>query len=618
MRKRRVIGILVIGVSVSLVAACTSSSNKPASSGKTTAPAASSGIITNIDPGTGTPKAGGTLHMLGVGDVDFMDPNITYFTTGYLAARMYSRQWLTYPAVSGQTTTDVADIATQIPTTSNGGISADGLTYTLTIKTGVQWDTTPARQVTGADAVRGLKRSCNPAHSFGGLPDFESLIVGFQAYCTGFGKVNPNSASAMAEYENTHNFAGISVSPTNPETVIYKLTQPASYFLAQLALPVFSPAPVEYDKYIPASSQLAQNTISDGPYKIQSYNPTKSITFVRNPAWEASTDTVRKAYVNQIDVNETGSQEAVQQQLAANTSGADMEWDTFPSVTDVPQLKAAKDPNLQIQPTYSSNPYIVFNTVSPNNNGALKNIAVRQALSEALNRTEMISQVGGPTLNPPLTHILPAGISGATDNTSPSYYPYNVAKAKADLAKAGAAGITLKFIYRPVSSVSVALFTTIQQQLAQIGVKVVGVGVPQADFYVKYMEVPAVAKKGTWDISLAGWGPDWYGDAADSYFAPLFYGANGGAGSAYPPNGSDFGFYNDNTLNALVLKAAAETNPTQSQADWARADALVMKDAAIFPITANNQPTYHATHTHNDVFIAALQQIDPTNVWLSS
>ena len=556
--------------------------------------------------------------MLGVGDVDYMDPNITYYTTGYLAARMYSRQWITYPAVPGKTTTDVPDIATELPTVANGGISSDGLTYKLTIQNGVQWDTTPARQVTGADFVRGLKRTCNPAQPFGGLPDYENLIQGFAAFCTGFANVNPKSATAIAAYQNTHNFAGISVDPSNPLTVIYKLTQPASYFLAELSLPAFSPAPVEYDQYIPASSDLAQHTISDGPYKISSYNPTKSITFVRNSSWEASTDHVRNAYVNEIDVNETGNQEAIQQQLAANTSGADMEWDTFPSVTDVPQLVQAKDPNLQIEPTFSSNPYVIFNTVSPNNNKALQNVAVRQALSEAMNRAQMISQIGGTALNPPLTHILPAGISGTTSSTTPSYYDYSVSQAKSDLAKAGASGMTLKFLYRPASSASKALFTTIQQQLSQVGVKVTGVAVPNADFYTKYLEVPSVAKAGTWDISLAGWGPDWYGDAAQSYFAPLFYGNDGKSGSAYPPNGSDFGFYNDDALNQLVVKAAATTDPTQSQALWAQADALVMKDAAIFPITANNQATYHATHTKNDVFIAALQQIDPTNVWLSN
>jgi peptide/nickel transport system substrate-binding protein len=547
-----------------------------------------------------------------------MDPNISYYSTGYLAERMFSRQWITYPAVAGKTTTDVADIATQVPSASNGGISADGLTYKLTAQTGVMWNTATPRQVTGADFVRGLKRTCNPAQPFGGLPDFEGLIVGMQTYCDGFAKVSATSASAIAAYENSHNIAGVTVDPSNPLTVDYKLANPASYFLAMLSLPAFSPAPVEYDQYIPASSAQAQHTISDGPYEVKSYSPTKSIVFVRNPSWNAATDTVRKAYVNEIDVNETGNQESIQQQLVANTANADMEWDTFPSITDVPQLVASKDPNLQVLPTYSSNPYVIFNTVSPNNSKALQNVKVRQALSEAMNRAQMISQIGGTTTNPPLTHILPAGISGTQSSTTPSYYPYDTAKAKSDLAAAGAAGITLKFLYRPASSASKALFTTIQQQLAQVGVKVVGVGVPNADFYTKYLEVPSVAKAGTWDVSLAGWSPDWYGDAAQSFFAPLFYGNAGGAGSAYPPNGSDFGFYDDSAADALIVKAAATTDATQSAALWAQADAQVMNDAAIFPITANNQATYHASHVHNTVFIAAYQQVDPTNVWLSN
>ena len=40
--------------------------------------------------------------------------------------------------------------------------------------------------MTAADALLGLKRSCNPTQPFGGLPDFESLIVGYQQFCNGF------------------------------------------------------------------------------------------------------------------------------------------------------------------------------------------------------------------------------------------------------------------------------------------------------------------------------------------------------------------------------------------------------------------------------------------------
>ena len=80
---------------------------------------------------TGTPVKGGTLNMLGVGDVDYMDPNLSYYAGGYDALRLWSRQLVTFPAVAGQATTPVPDLATQLPTIANGGISKDGLTYRL-------------------------------------------------------------------------------------------------------------------------------------------------------------------------------------------------------------------------------------------------------------------------------------------------------------------------------------------------------------------------------------------------------------------------------------------------------------------------------------------------------
>ncbi len=623
MRRSYVLGVAASGVTLALVAACSGSSGGDnAPTGGSTGSGSKSGASASQFPAntneSGTPKSGGTLHMLGVGDVTYVDPNVSYYTTDYLSERMWSRQLVTYPATPGHTTDLVPDIATQVPSLTNGGITDGGKTVSLTIKAGVKWDTSPARQVTAADEVRGVKRTCNPAQPFGGMPDFEALIVGMQSYCDGFAKVDAKSASAIAAYQNSHTIAGVTVSPSNPQTVVFKLTSPASYFTNELALTAFSPAPKEYDKYIPASAQLAQHTVSDGPYKITSYVATKSYTFARNSAWESSTDTVRKAYVDAIDVNMTGNQDSIQTQLQANTSGADMEWDTYPPNTSIPQLIASKDKNLNITPEYSSNPYVVFNTVSPNNGGALKTVAVRQALSKALNREHFTVDLAGAAVSPPLTHILPAGLSGTTSNTSPDPFPNDVSAAKSDLKKAGKSNLTLKILYRPASSTSKAIYLTMNQDLSKAGIKVIGVPAANADFYAKYLQVPSVAKAGTWDISIAGWGPDWYGDAAKSYFGPLFYGNAGKSGTAYPPNGSDFGFYDNPKVDALVNQASTTADATAAAKLWAQADSIVTNDAAIFPITADNQPTYHASHVHNTVAIPAFQQIDPTNVWLSA
>ena len=103
----------------------------------------------------------------------------------------------------------------------------------------------------------------------------------------------------------------------------------------------------------------------------------------------------------------------------------------------MPGLVNSKDPNFFLGQTFASNPYIVFNQVSPNNGNALSKVAVRKALSEAISRDHLIQDDAGPLVSPPLTHILPAGISGTTSNTSINLYPYNPAQAKKDLAAAG-------------------------------------------------------------------------------------------------------------------------------------------------------------------------------------
>ncbi|HEX4864290.1 MAG TPA: ABC transporter substrate-binding protein, partial [Acidimicrobiales bacterium] len=214
-----------------------------------------------------TPVRGGTLNMLGSGDVDYMDPNVSYYTTGYLALRMWSRQLVTYPAVPGKTNTLVPDLATQLPTRSNGGVSANGLTYKLTIRPGALWNTSPARQVSAADVVRGVERTCNPAQPFGGLSDFEPIIAGFQSFCDAFSKVPP-TAAAIKSFLGTHSVTGVRVDRANPMTVVFTLTRPATYFPYLLAMPALSPSPAELLNYVPASSDLAQHTISDGPYEI--------------------------------------------------------------------------------------------------------------------------------------------------------------------------------------------------------------------------------------------------------------------------------------------------------------------------------------------------------------
>ena len=593
------------------VAACGGSSSSSGSPGKSNSGSTSlSSGTQGINPGSGTPKSGGTLNMLGQGDVDYMDPNISYYTIGYLGQRPWIRGLLAYPATAAAsgTTKAAPDLATALP-----AISSDGKTYTITIRTGAVWDTTPARQVTAADAIRGLMRSCNPVQPFGGLPDFETLIVGYQAFCTGFANVG-HTTSAIKSYMSSHQIAGATASG---QTLTFKLTHPASYFPDMLTLDSFNPAPVESLNYLPASAASQQHSIADGPYTVQSYTPARQIVYVRNPAWKASSDPIRKAYVDKIVVNETLNEQTALQELKTNTASAGMQFDAFVPIASVPglvaQMNQGLNHNFSMGPQYSSNPQFVFNQVSPNNGSALSKATVRQALSYGINRSHL-TQVINPTVNPPLTHVLPTGINGSQGiPTGYNPYPYNPTKAKQLLAAAGVKNMQLTMLYRPASTIGSAVAQATQSDLAKIGVKVKLLGVPNADFYTKYLEVPSVAHRGVWDITLAGWGPDWYGDAALSFFGPLYDGS-----AAFPPVGSNFGFYNNPTVTALIAQGSTASSQSAAASIWAQADQDVMKDAPFYPITQPLQPLYHASYVHNAIYVPALQGFDATNVWLST
>jgi peptide/nickel transport system substrate-binding protein len=66
-------------------------------------------------------KTGGTLYLLGNGDVDYMDPNVSYYTVGQMGMRMWSRNLMTYPAVAGKTTDISPDLAVGPRKVSAGG-----------------------------------------------------------------------------------------------------------------------------------------------------------------------------------------------------------------------------------------------------------------------------------------------------------------------------------------------------------------------------------------------------------------------------------------------------------------------------------------------------------------
>jgi peptide/nickel transport system substrate-binding protein len=543
-----------------------------------------------------TPQAGGTLNIVANSGPDHMDTVPAYYTPDYMLERIYTRQLVSYPSVpysstasAGWTTdtTPVADAATVVPTTANGGITGGGKVYTFHIKPGVDWDTTPARQVTADDFVREFKTFFNPVSPVGNADYYTSTIAGMQQYDneeTAYfanAKAHPATAANIANFQNTHTISGIKA--INSLTLQFTLNYPASDFLYMLAMPFASARPVEYDSYLPNSLQLDQNLISDGPYAVSSYVAGKSITFVQNPAWKQSTDTLRHRYVSKMVVTINGS--SAQTQLADIQAGSqDVSNDENVNPASIPSLIAAHQPNFQIWPWSTTYPYLVFNTRSPNQGGAIQKLLVRQAMEYGVDKVAVAKSVGGPSIATVINTVIPPGNAGYVDY---NLYPDNngagnVAACKADLAKAGFPhGISLTLLYLN-DSPGTRTFEAVQASLAQCGITVNGKGEPGSTFFVDLGDAPENNKPGTFDMALANWVPDWFGNNGRTVIQALFGGPN------CVINTVNYGCYDNATVNSLITQAEAAPSLAQAGAGWHAADEQIMKDAAVVPLISQN------------------------------
>jgi ABC-type transport system substrate-binding protein len=591
-RRTAFVGCALAAVLAVVLAACSGSGNSASSSN------------------SAGPHRGGTLTLVGDGDVDHLDTSSIYSGVTYTIERAFTRQLVTYPA-TGRTsmpTNLVPDIATEVPSTANGGVTDGGLTYTYHIKPGVDWNTSPVRQVTAADVVRGIKLLCNPVSPTGAPGYYESTIVGFAAYCTNFLKVSP-TVSAIKSFVDSNNIPGVTA--TGTLTVQFHLTEPAPDFNNIMSLPFSSPAPVEYLNYLPDGAAFRQHTISDGPYQISTYIPNQKIVLTRNPAWKASTDSVRKAYVNQIDVTEGQDATTVQQELSTGT--ADMEWDENVPSQSLPSLVASHSPGLLIYDAGSLDPYVVINFQSPNEGRATSKLDVRQALEYAVDKTAIEQVNGGTILNKPLNQVITPGNVGYKEF---DLYPTpgnsgDPAKAKSLLAAAGYPhGITLKLIYDNVDP-DPQIAQTLQADLAKAGITLALQQVPQDDLYGEYLAEPSDAQRGVWDLAVVDWGPDWFGNNGRTTVQPLL------EGSTYGPGSSDYGDYNSPAENTLINDALAASSQAAAANYWHLADVQAMKDAALIPIDLHEHAIFASSAVHN-LFIDPYSRVgDVTNVWLS-
>jgi peptide/nickel transport system substrate-binding protein len=610
--KRPVALASVALAAITVLAACgKSNSNNPSTSGSSSM------------------ETGGTLRIVANGGPeDNLDTVSSYLVANYILERAFTRQLLTYTTadvtgLSGagwNTAITVApDIATDVPTTANGGITDNGIHYTYHLRSGVEWNSSPPRPVVADDFIREYKAFCNPVLPVGNVLYFDATIAGFQSYCTAeqnyFAAKNAPkpTAASIAAFQNSHNISGVTA--PNANTLDFTLTEPASDFNNIMAMPFDSARPVEYDSYVPGSAQFAQHLMSDGPYAITQWIPNKTITFDRNPAWKQSADPSRHQYVNKIVV--TMGTTSTQTALADMQAGTqDLELDLAVPPTSIPGLQGS--PELHIWPDSNSAYYLLFNLRSPDAGSAMNKLAVRQAVAYAVDKADIQKILGGPSFNKIISTEIPPGNVG--------YAPYNpyptpgkagdAGKCKSMLASAGYPhGFNVTYMYQD-DTVGTSIFTAMQAALAKCGISLKGRAENGSTYFTDLGNSPVNNKPGQWDLATGSWYPDWYGLDGRSVIPALFQ-------TDCVVNTVNDGCYSNPTEDKLITEAEKAPNTTAAGALWEQADNLAMQQVAVVPLIDQYVPQFASSRVHSATgdgtanFSEQLTGPDITNIWLN-
>jgi len=343
-------------------------------------------------------KKGGTLTVINAADIDFLDPGAGYYQPTYMIDFASQRTLVGWPPdATGEPQPDMA--------AAQPKVSEDFKTVTFKIREGVKYSPPVDREVTSADHKYAIERGLLPGVATGYHSAYFGDLVGYDA------------AVAAAERNDTvaPDISGI----TTPDdrTLVMKLDKPTSATLVQaLSLPIGAPVPEDYAAEFDAESPstYAEHLVATGPYMIENdeqgnvtgYKPGRSITLVRNPNWDASTD-YRPAYVDKIDWREgfTDVNSATRRIL---TGDSQINGDILAEPQGL-KLAATEYPDqLELAPASGGSRYISLNTSIP----PFDDINVRKAVIASADRDALRLARGGPLSGGIATHFLSPDIPG--------------------------------------------------------------------------------------------------------------------------------------------------------------------------------------------------------------
>ncbi len=530
--------------------------------------AATTSIVNTSD------AAGGTLKFVHPDDWDSPDPGNTYYAFSWDFGRLYARTLMTYVSKPGKDGLElVPDLAEAKGVASNGS-----KTWTYKLKAGLKYDDGSA--VTSKDVKYAVERSNYAPDVFSNGPTYFNSLLGTD-YKGPYKDTTPDKLGLTA------------IQTPDDQTIVFNLQQPFSEFDFLAALSQTSPVPQAKD----TGAKYMLKMASTGPYKVDSYEPGKSMTLSKNPSWDQKSDPVRKQHVDKIEVTLKVEANDIDNRLLSGAADIDL---AGTGVSAAAQSKIMTDPNLK---KHADNPltgferYIAINTQQP----PFDNVHCRKAVIYAADHVALQNAYGGPLSGDIATTAIPPTVLGyekadqygmLTDKSG------NVEKAKAELAQCGKpTGFDTVIVARNNRPKEVAGSQALQQALAKVGIKASISTFPSGQYFANYAGSTAYAKSKGVGLSFMGWGADWpsgYGFLQQIY-----------ASEAIKASGnSNLSQLKDPVVDQAFKDSLGVTDVAERTAIWTKVDKQVMDQAAIIPIVYDKALLYRNPEVTN-VFVTS-------------
>ena len=450
-------------------------------------------------------------------------------------------------------------------------VSDDGLTWTFHLRDGLKWsDGSP---LTANDFVYSWQRMVDPEVA---APYAETMLGMVEGYKDAIGNPDANGNTTT-----TPDVTKLKVEAPDDKTFVVHMSHPTPYFDRLASFAALSPVKKEVVEANPDGWSLDPKTyVSTGPFKLTEWKQGSHILVTKN-----------ENYWNKDAVKLDGIKCLLMQDQNAAFSA--YESGEASMIKDYPVEEVT---TIQKRPDYKSSPKLGIAYIDINNDlDEFKDPKVREALALALDRKYMADTITAG-INSPAKGFIPDGVvdwdgSAWADNITDksAYYDNdnfdaNLAKAKELLKEAGhenGAGLPTMSYTTNDTGFNKKVAEYLQQAWKELGINV------EVNI-VEWKSFIPQRRSGNYQIARDGWVMD-YNDPSNLLEC------------AYSTNGNNSSRYKNPEYDALLDKAANETDAKTRFGYLHQAEELLLKDTGVIPLMYQNE-TYLQKDNIKDSF----------------